>query len=372
MTTDLVDASTIEVRPEHALALADMDAWTARIRYACEHQAPPVTVYNVRQWLAAYGYPTREGQRTYVSKIVNTWRAERGMSDTADQLPLTPERLAELDEIAARTGDPGEPAVPAPVPAPAASAPEHQGDAADESDGQGATEATEAPAADKARGTGPFYLVALVGSLISLDTAWRFFDTELHIKDVAERIALSGVAELTLIACGYAMSHAVRRPGGKPGPAQLLAYGMCATATFMAITIGGPVGGTVRALLGPILALVALHLALGIEVKARKVTKRVGTWARVGRELRERLLSRLGLADDSRTALTRTRDRAADRAARLAAAKWAIFRTARLSRAVRASNAALDATQRDRVKKQVAALKNLDDLVKHDGDSPWS
>lgn len=81
--------------------------------------------------------------------------------------------------------------------------------------------------------------------------------------------------------------------------------------------LSGPVEGIARVALGPILSLVMLHLALGIEIRNRTAV-RTGTWARVGVEIRERVLSRLGLGNDERTALTRTRERAARRVARLA------------------------------------------------------
>jgi hypothetical protein len=96
-------STTITVDPTHVAALAAMSTRTARVQYACEQQSPPVTTAGIRHWLAAYGYPTTEQQRPQVSRVINAWRRERAIGDTADQLgPLTPERLAELDEIAKR------------------------------------------------------------------------------------------------------------------------------------------------------------------------------------------------------------------------------------------------------------------------------
>lgn len=220
------------------------------------------------------------------------------------------------------------------------------------------------------RGTGPFYLVAVAATLVSVDTSWRFFDQVLGITNTVERVAMFGVVELALVACGYAMRANVRRPGGTPGPARLLAWALCGLAGYMALALSGPVEGLARVALGPVLGLVALHLALGIEVRVQRGA-RTGTWARIGAELRERALSRLGLADDARTALARTRDRAADRAARLATGRHTPLRRRRLGRAVRVSGAALDPAQRDRVVTQVAALRHLDDLVNTDRPSPW-
>lgn len=221
----------------------------------------------------------------------------------------------------------------------------------------------------KAHGAWLFYVVALVATMVSIDTSWRFFGERLGITSPWERPAMFAVIELTFIACALSMRGGVRRGDG-PGPARLLVWAMCGAAGYMALTLAGPTEGLARTLLGPLLAVVCLHLALGIEIKVTR-SQRSGTWARIGREMKERALSRLGLADDARDALARTRDRAADRAARLATASWVPMRTARLGRAVRASGAALDATQRVRVMAGVATLRGLSDLTAGTWTSPW-
>jgi hypothetical protein len=165
--------------------------------------------------------------------------------------------------------------------------------------------------------------------------------------------------------------HSVRRTS-KAGPAQLVALALCTAEAFMAFALSGPAVGVVRAFFGPCLALITLHLALGIELHVKFKGERRGTWARIGRELRERLLSRMGLdLDPDRTALVRTRDRAADRAARLAAGNVVLFRRTRLARAVRQSNAALDPGQRERLMAQLKAQKTVGDLPKMKVTSPW-
>lgn len=213
-----------------------------------------------------------------------------------------------------------------------------------------------------------FYVVAVIATLVSVDTSWRFFGERLGITGW-ERPMMFAVIELTFIACARSMHGSVSRGGG-PGPARLLVWALCGASAYMAITLAGPVDGLARVLLGPVLAVVTLHLALGIQIRARR-GQRSGTWARIGREMRERLLSRMGLADDARDALARTQDRAADRAARLATASWTPLRTRRLARAVRASGAALDPVRRERVLAGVAALKGLQDLTTGTFASPW-
>lgn len=220
----------------------------------------------------------------------------------------------------------------------------------------------------KSTGAPLFYLGAFVTTLVSIDTSWRFFGERLHITYIPERIAMFAVIELILLACGIAMRGNVRR-GDSPGPARWLAWALCGAAGYMAFDLAGPVEGTARVVLGPVLAVVCVHLALGIEIKVRR-GQRSSTMARIGRELRERALSRLGLADDQRDALVRTRDRAAGRAAWIATSRNPNRRA--LARAVRKSGAALDGTMRARLVDEVAALSNLDDLVSAVRPSPWS
>lgn len=230
--------------------------------------------------------------------------------------------------------------------------------------------ATTPPTPARPRGAWLFYVVALIATLVSINTSWRYFGEILGVTDEIERASMFAVLEITLVACGVAMRAGVRSPSGRPGPAQVLAWGICGAAGYMAIQVSGVQVGIARVVLGPALAIIALHLALGIEVRVRR-GQSSGTWARIARELRERLLSRLGLADDQRDALARTRDRAADRAARLATS-WSPLRMWRLGRAVRAAGVALDATQRGRMLAQVATLRHLDDLLELDCPSPWS
>lgn len=224
--------------------------------------------------------------------------------------------------------------------------------------------------ADKPRGTGGFYAVAALATAVSVDTSWRFFGEVLGITNVWERYAMFAVLELALVACGWAMRAAVRR-GGKPGPARMLAWALCAMAAYMALVLSGPVAGLARVILGPVMALITLHLALGVEVRTRH-GQHTGKAAQVWHELRERLLSRLGLADDDRDALARTRDRAAERAARLAVAPRAtLWRRRRLARAVRISGAAIDPDRRARMLALIAASQHLDDLTATAWPSPW-
>lgn len=112
-----------------------------------------------------------------------------------------------------------------------------------------------------------------------------------------------------------------------------------------------------------------LHLALGIEI--RHAGARAGTWTRVLGELRERALSRLGLANDQRDAVTRTRERATTRAARLAMTPRTPRRAARLARALRVAGVAHDPAMRDRLLAELAVLRHAGELASLPQASPW-
>lgn len=71
----------------HDSQLAQLSSKAAQVRYACEivtQQPGPLTVQVVRMWLADHGVAEDPGdakRRTYVSRIVNEWRRERGLTD---------------------------------------------------------------------------------------------------------------------------------------------------------------------------------------------------------------------------------------------------------------------------------------------------
>jgi len=222
----------------------------------------------------------------------------------------------------------------------------------------------------KASGSGPWYAGFAVALGVSVDTSWRYFGDNLHIIG-RERWLLFAVVEVMLLAAAWSMRASVRRGHG-PGSARLVAYFLLGVQAYMAVELSGPAEGLARVVLGSGLALVALHQALGIEMKVRTGV-RGGTLARVGRELRERALSRLGLADDARDARQRSRERAAERAARIATTPGGVaFQRARLARAVRAAGVATDPAMKAVMLAHVAAYGNLGKLMELELDSPWT
>ncbi|HKS44758.1 MAG TPA: hypothetical protein VJT49_06500 [Amycolatopsis sp.] len=368
-----------ELEPAHVAGLSRLRTKKDKIRYACDHLPENPKTADVLAWLTRYGVvknPKKE--RPGVSTEVTKWKRERGLS--GDFPTLAGELLAELDkftgdaaaQVVHSNGD-GESAVlrqteqvpTEHVPVSDEGVPTEQVPVSDEP-----VQDSENARPNKTHGALGFYLVSVLTMAVSANTSWEFFGTVLGITNPLERGVMFSVVELALIACGYGMAAGVRRDG-RPGAPRFVAWGLCGLSAYMALVLSGPLAGLARVLLGPALGLVMLHLALGIEIRSQH--QRVTTWARVGRELRERVLSRLGLGDDERDAIARTRDRAACRAARLALASgFTPFRRSRLQRALRTSGVAHDATARARMLAELTALRHADDLRNLSQSSPWS
>lgn len=223
---------------------------------------------------------------------------------------------------------------------------------------------------DSASGAPLFYVVACMSTGVSVNTSWRFFGERLHITDVPERVVMFAVLEAAFVACAYGMRANVRQPGGKPGAPRTVAWMLTVLSAYMAIAESDFWEGIARVALGPVLGIVALHLALGVEIRHAS-PEASSSWAQLVREMRERVFSRVGLANDDRDAATRTRHRAAVRAARLAATKGSWFQQQRLARAVRAAGVASDQEAKERMLAELAVLKSLDALTNLVPASPW-
>ncbi|MFE7128939.1 hypothetical protein [Streptomyces sp. NPDC057617] len=220
---------------------------------------------------------------------------------------------------------------------------------------------------------------ALVCTVYTADTSWRFAEHSLGMRDTTERIIMFAAAELALLACAV-MARANKRAtatasgSGTAGTPGVLVWLITGVQVIPAYSESGIVGGTVRAVIGPVMAGLLWHLAMGLEIRVhRPGALSTGLPAMVGRELRERLLSYLGLATRDRTAEQISRDRATARAVRLASRER--FRTPwgrhRLAAAVARSGAADDPAQHDRLMQQLAARRTAGQLATIAIASPW-
>jgi hypothetical protein len=219
-------------------------------------------------------------------------------------------------------------------------------------------------------------LVAALGAIActaySGDTSWRFAEHRLGMTAVEERAALFLAAELALFACAL-MARQNLRDHGVPGVPGTLVWFITGVQVIPAYSESGVVGGTVRAVVGPVLAALLWHLAMGIELRhGTPGATSQSLPAVIGRELRERLLSRLGLATRDRTAEQITRDRATARAVQLASRpKLHRWGKARLAAAVARAGVGTDPQQRDVLMQMLAARRGAIALQQIDLPSPW-
>lgn len=219
---------------------------------------------------------------------------------------------------------------------------------------------------------------ALVCTAYSGDTSWRFAEHRLDMVDFAERAVMFAAAELALLACAV-MARANKKAtthddtAGSPGVPGALMWMITGVLVIPCYAESGVVGGTVRAVIGPVMAGLLWHLAMGLEIRlVRPEALSTGLPAVIGRELRERLLSYLGLATRDRTAAQISRDRATARAVRLGARKrlgpWG---RARLAAALARSGAATNDEQRHTLMQQLAGRRSAGQLRTVPVVSPW-
>ncbi|WP_406356439.1 hypothetical protein [Streptomyces sp. NBC_00658] len=161
--------------------------------------------------------------------------------------------------------------------------------------------------------------VAAIGcTAYSADTSWRFAADYLGMGSTAERAAMFAAAELALFSTALMARQNLNGPKQAPGLPGTLTWAVTAVQILPAYAESGPIGGTVRAVVGPVLAAVLWHLAMGIELRHRTPdADSRGLAAVLARQARERLLARLGVADRDADAARIIRERALDQAVTL-------------------------------------------------------
>ncbi|PKT67892.1 hypothetical protein CW362_38000 [Streptomyces populi] len=226
-------------------------------------------------------------------------------------------------------------------------------------------------------------LAALGCTAYSADTSWRFAADYLDMAGTAERAGMFAAAELALFATAL-MARQNLGTQGSPGLPGTLVWVITGVQVIPAYAESGPIGGTVRAFVGPVMAAMLWHLAMGIELRLHTPgAASHGLIAVLGREARERLLSRLGIAARDRDAAQITRDRATARAVALAARlaertpeqrrnRRGQRLTRRLSKAVGRAAVGTDPLQRAQLLDQLAARRHALSLATVPLPSPWS
>ncbi|MFF8015970.1 hypothetical protein [Streptomyces sp. NPDC007929] len=161
-------------------------------------------------------------------------------------------------------------------------------------------------------------MAALGCTAYSADTSWRFAADYLDMGGTAERVAMFAVAELALFATALMARQNLNGPKQAPGLPGTLTWVITTVQILPAYAESGLVGGTVRAFVGPVMAAMLWHLAMGIELRHRTPDAASrGLAAVLVRQARERLLARLGIADQDADAARLIRDRALSEAVAL-------------------------------------------------------
>ncbi|MGW1539326.1 hypothetical protein ACWCPM_03380 [Streptomyces sp. NPDC002309] len=227
-------------------------------------------------------------------------------------------------------------------------------------------------------------VAALVCTAYSADTSWRFATHYLDMRNTAERTAMFAAAELALFSMALMARqnlHGPRHAAGLPG---VLVWVITAMQTIPAYAESGPVGGTVRAFTGPVMAAVLWHLAMGIELRQRAPDAASRALAAVlTRQARERLLARLGIVEQDQGAAQIIHDRATHRAVALAArlaemtpeqrTERAGRRTVRrLSKALARSGIDADPRRNEQLLRQLATRRQAAALATIDLPERWT
>ncbi|MGA5635051.1 hypothetical protein [Streptomyces lydicamycinicus] len=221
-------------------------------------------------------------------------------------------------------------------------------------------------------------LAAMACTAYSADTSWGFAKNRLGMTDDTERIAMFAAAEIALLACGLLARAnksvtATEQDAGTAGVPGVLVWVITSVQVIPAYSESGFVGGTVRAIIGPVMAGLLWHMAMGLEIRViRPGALSTGLPAMIGRELRERLLSHLGLATRNRDAAQITRDRALARAVRLGSRNrlypWGRKRCAA---ALTRAGVATDPNQRHKLMLELSARRGAPDLTTITLPSLW-
>lgn len=222
-------------------------------------------------------------------------------------------------------------------------------------------------------------LAAVACTAYSGDTSWGFAADHLGMVSVVERGAMFFAAELALFSTAL-MARQNLKTTGAPGLPGVLVWVITGVQVIPAYAESGLIGGTVRAFVGPVLAAMLWHLAMGIELRHAKPGAASGSMsALLAREARERLLSRLGLAVRDRSAEQISRDRWTVKAVGLAAkladmapgARGRSRVARRLSVAVGRAQAGAAPEQRQMLLDLLAARRHAAALATIDLPSPW-
>ncbi|WP_052424856.1 hypothetical protein [Streptomyces fulvoviolaceus] len=135
-------------------------------------------------------------------------------------------------------------------------------------------------------------IAAVACTACSAVTSWRFGGDYLGMHDTVERTVFFATGELALIASALIARQNLRGPRREAGAAGVLVWVFAAVLSISAYAEYGPVGGTVGAFFGPVMAAALWRQALGLDQPRHSPDA-------AGRDIRALLLARLGIVEQS-------------------------------------------------------------------------
>ncbi|WP_369223958.1 hypothetical protein AB5J52_24990 [Streptomyces sp. R39] len=131
-------------------------------------------------------------------------------------------------------------------------------------------------------------IAAVACTVCSAVTSWRFACDYLGMHNTIERSAFFATGELGLVALALMAGRTLHGPRQETGAAGVLVWALAAVLSIPAYAEYGPVGGTVRAFFGPVMAAALWRQALGLDQPGRGPDS-------TSRGMRALLLARFGV-----------------------------------------------------------------------------
>ncbi|WP_406639068.1 hypothetical protein [Amycolatopsis sp. WGS_07] len=215
-----------------------------------------------------------------------------------------------------------------------------------------------------------FYLGFAGALAASADASFRVWHDVLKVH-WWEAIAFFSVVEVLLLGSGLAMRVRLIC-GSRPGVYRRIVWLLSGFGVVAALLASEWPGSLWRALGGPVASVLALHLALGLELRDENARERLSRARQVLRSVGEHLLSYVGAGAGTQTWIVIRRGRALGRAARLASkptlTRWG---RRRLARAARACGAGRSESATDDLLEAIAAERAIGALLTMQTVSPW-
>ncbi|WP_331718284.1 hypothetical protein [Streptomyces sp. NBC_00134] len=231
-------------------------------------------------------------------------------------------------------------------------------------------------------GTAAAALAFVICTSVSLNTSFRFTLDGLDMHGMAERLLSCAAFEALIAMCVLGARERMAGPDKSPGWYGSAVWIFAALSSIPAWHEGGGLttSTVVRIIVGSFGSALAAHSALGLELKHRTGDASQTALAQISRDLRERLMARLGLAHRGQTAQEIAQRRALNTAVDLYARHesckkptgwWARRLASKLATAQDRAGVHTDEEARTEYRARCAGRKFAATLHIADAESPW-